>query len=300
MACDEGMDHGRQHCSGHAPVALHSLGVAAPAVTARVIRFPGKRAARLAAEKTGCRPSCRAPFSAFQRTASVNYFKLHIGDYLRDTAHLSLIEHGTYIRLLHVYYMRESPIPANQVTRLIGAKAKDEIAAVQSVLAEFFTPDGDAWRHKRCDAEIAAYQAKANRNREVGQKGGRPKRTDTESEPRENPNGFQKEPRENPDETLATSHKPLWDSEDLRSSGVPPSVPEGQEPPDDPPPDPRKALWDLGVSLLGARGRSVIGQAIKRVGEQKVATVLGGMAAKPPADPVPYFIGATQERGLVL
>jgi uncharacterized protein YdaU (DUF1376 family) len=82
------------------------------------------------------------------------------------------------------------------------------------------------------------------------------------------------------------------DSEDLRSSAVTPL--RGK------PPDPRKMLWDMGLSLLGNDARSVIGQAIKRVGEAKVGEILGSMAAKPPADPKPYFIKATQERGVVV
>jgi uncharacterized protein YdaU (DUF1376 family) len=32
----------------------------------------------------------------------VNYYERHIGDYLKDTAHLSLLEHGIYTRLLDV------------------------------------------------------------------------------------------------------------------------------------------------------------------------------------------------------
>jgi hypothetical protein len=48
----------------------------------------------------------------------VNYYERHIGDYLKDTAHLSLLEHGIYTRLLDVYYTRECPIPKAEVSRL--------------------------------------------------------------------------------------------------------------------------------------------------------------------------------------
>ena len=44
----------------------------------------------------------------------MNYYKRHIGDYLKDTAHLSLLEHGVYARLLDVYYTRETAIPDDQ------------------------------------------------------------------------------------------------------------------------------------------------------------------------------------------
>jgi uncharacterized protein YdaU (DUF1376 family) len=90
----------------------------------------------------------------------VNYYERHIGDYLKDTAHLSLIEHGVYGRLLDVYYTRECAIPVAQAERLIGVRTKEERAALENVLAEFFTVDAGALHHARCDREIARYQEK--------------------------------------------------------------------------------------------------------------------------------------------
>jgi uncharacterized protein YdaU (DUF1376 family) len=96
----------------------------------------------------------------------MNYYERHIGDYLKDTAHLSLLEHGVYGRLLDVYYTRESAIPADQAARLIGARSKDELAALQVVLAEFFVQEenGD-WVQMRCEDEIKRYQDKQGKAR---------------------------------------------------------------------------------------------------------------------------------------
>lgn len=85
----------------------------------------------------------------------MNFYKRHIGDYLKDTAHLSLLEHGIYTRLLDVYYTRESGIPDAQVARLIGARARDEMAALKSVLEEFFELTDGTWTQQRCEREIA-------------------------------------------------------------------------------------------------------------------------------------------------
>lgn len=90
----------------------------------------------------------------------MNYYERHIGDYLKDTAHLSLLEHGVYGRLLDVYYTRESAIPDTQAARLIGARTKDELAAMRAVLDEFFTLDGGHWHQARCDAEIESFHGK--------------------------------------------------------------------------------------------------------------------------------------------
>lgn len=90
----------------------------------------------------------------------MNYYERHIGDYLKDTAHLSLLEHGVYGRLLDIYYSREEPIPEAQAMRLVGARSEEERAAVAEVLREFFTLEDGNWRHGRCDEELAKYQDK--------------------------------------------------------------------------------------------------------------------------------------------
>lgn len=102
----------------------------------------------------------------------MNYYEHHLGDYLRDTAHLSMLEDGAYRRLLDVYYVKEQPIPADlkDACRLVRALSKQERDAVYRVLREFFEADPDGWRHKRCDIEIARYQdkqAKAKRSAEA-------------------------------------------------------------------------------------------------------------------------------------
>lgn len=90
----------------------------------------------------------------------MNYYERHIGDYIKDTSHLSLLEHGIYGRLLDVYYTREGAIPDAQAARLIGARSKEERDALSEVLAEFFELTDGHWHQGRCDAEIEAYQGK--------------------------------------------------------------------------------------------------------------------------------------------
>lgn len=90
----------------------------------------------------------------------MNYYERHIGDYLKDTSHLSLLEHGIYTRLLDVYYTREGAIPAREVARLVGARSTEEREALEVVLGEFFTLDGDVYVQARCDREIKRFNAK--------------------------------------------------------------------------------------------------------------------------------------------
>ena len=90
----------------------------------------------------------------------MNYYERHIGDYLKDTSHLSLLEHGVYTRLMDVYYTKETGIPKEDAARLVGAKSKDERLALDAVLKEFFILSADAFRQARCDREIARYKDK--------------------------------------------------------------------------------------------------------------------------------------------
>ena len=147
----------------------------------------------------------------------MNFYKHHIGDYAAATSHLTWDEDMAYTRLLRVYYQHEKPIPSDltQACRLARATTPAQKRAVKSVLEEFFALADDGWHQKRCDEEISAMQSRAEKNREIGKRGGRPKKTETE--PTNNPNGFEEETetvsKNNPSQKPETrSQKPERDS----------------------------------------------------------------------------------------
>lgn len=105
----------------------------------------------------------------------MNYYERHLGDYARDAAHLTMLEHGAYTLLLDRYYTTETGIPADQAYRVARARSREEKLAVDTVLAEFFTPENGAWIKGRVQEEIARAQAKIKAAQENGKKGGRPK-----------------------------------------------------------------------------------------------------------------------------
>jgi len=109
------------------------------------------------------------------RDAAVNYYERHLGDYAKDTAHLSMIEHGAYTLLLDRYYGTEEPIPAEQTYRVARAHTKEERAAVDTVLREFFILQETHWVHGRCQEEIEKAHKRITAARTNGVKGGRPK-----------------------------------------------------------------------------------------------------------------------------
>ncbi len=129
----------------------------------------------------------------------MNFYKRHIGDYIKDAGHLTLLEHGVYTRLMDVYYTREAGIPEDKAARLIGARSKDELQALQTVLTEFFELESGNWTQRRCEFEIAEALEKGEKNRENGKKGGRPRKSgnqsETESQSEQKPDGLFSENR---------------------------------------------------------------------------------------------------------
>lgn len=115
----------------------------------------------------------------------MNYYERHLGDYARDAGHLSLLEHGAYTLLLDRYYTTEQGIPQDQAHRVCRARTKEERAAVDAVLAEFFVLESGVWTNGRAEREIDKMQAKIEAARTNGKRGGRPKK---------NPAGTQEKP----------------------------------------------------------------------------------------------------------
>lgn len=119
----------------------------------------------------------------------MHYYKFDVSAWCLHTAHLTLEEEGVYLRLVNMYYDTEQPIP-NETQTVCRRLRLGNQEIVLAILAEFFTPSEDGWRNKRCDAELAAYHAKSERNRAVGRLGGRPKK-ETQMVSKQNPNETQ-------------------------------------------------------------------------------------------------------------
>lgn len=227
----------------------------------------------------------------------MNYYKRHIGDYAAATRHLSMLEHGAYTLLMDTYYTGEAPLPADvkATARKCGARTKDEIAAIETVLNEFFVLEDDGWHQKRCDDEIAAMLAKAQTNRDIGRRGGRPKKetqTVISGNPKETQTVSTNEKNRNRNVTQATSHKPLATSqysEPIGSGGLAP-------------PTDRDVIFANGVPLLTAAGvseknaRSMLAGLCKRHTEPAVVKALDDCARERPVEPVAWLQAALSAR----
>lgn len=128
----------------------------------------------------------------------MHYYKFDISAWALHTAHLTPEEEAVYFRLINFYYDTEHPIPVELAPVMRKLRMVSCIHVAETILAEFFQPSPEGWRHNRCDKEIADYHAKADRNREIGKLGGRP---------RKNPDVTQTVSAPIPPETPTTNYK---------------------------------------------------------------------------------------------
>lgn len=98
----------------------------------------------------------------------MNFYKHYIGDFQRDTGHLSLTERGAYLALMHHYYATEKPLPKDHsaLCRIAGAVTKPEQQAVKAVMC-FFTPMESGFVHNRIEAELEKAGKQADTNRRI-------------------------------------------------------------------------------------------------------------------------------------
>lgn len=102
----------------------------------------------------------------------MNFYKHWLGDYARDTADLSLMEHGAYRVMLDHYYTCRGDMPADlmKLERVCKARSSVERGAVQEIANRFFPINGDGRRHnKRADEEIERYKGQAMANQIIAE-----------------------------------------------------------------------------------------------------------------------------------
>jgi uncharacterized protein YdaU (DUF1376 family) len=218
----------------------------------------------------------------------LNYYEHHLGDYVRDAAHLSLIEEGAYRRLLDAYYIREAPLPAlvAECCKLARATSKLERAAVAMVLGEFFHLEPDGHHQRRADGEIAAFQKRLTHNRTVGKLGGRPRK----QKPENNRGVLPEKPEANP---LQTPVPNLSEAKASGSADAPPPKAEGRDAVTAP--AAIDLIFGLGLPLLLAanvkesNARSMLGLMRKLHGDQAVVAAVQRMADEQPVEPVAWL-----------
>lgn len=103
------------------------------------------------------------------------YMPLYIGDYLRDTMHLSTLEHGAYLLLIFAAWTRGGSIPDDDkfLSKTAGLSFQKWNLA-RGKISLFFTIRGGLWIHKRVTEESEKAQETSRKRSEAGKLGGRP------------------------------------------------------------------------------------------------------------------------------
>jgi uncharacterized protein YdaU (DUF1376 family) len=163
--------------------------------------------------------------------AGLIYYKRHLGDYAKDTGHLSALEHGIYTLLLDRYYSTERPIPEADAEKVGRVRTAQERAALQSVLDEYFKPHDGLWHHSYADKVIDKAHMKAGTSRANGKLGGRPPNVSRGTKATDKPKGNPEETRQVPGNNQALSiHHPLSINQKEKTfGGKPPYPPEFEE-----------------------------------------------------------------------
>ena len=91
------------------------------------------------------------------------YYQHHIGDFVKDTGNLTDSQAMAYLRLIWLYYDSESPLVNDPED--LAFSVRSDVATVSRLLKHYFTLDGNVWRHKRIDAEIAGYHKRGEKAR---------------------------------------------------------------------------------------------------------------------------------------
>lgn len=150
----------------------------------------------------------------------MHYYTRHLGDYAKDTGHLSLIEHGVYTVLLDWVYATERTLPEEKdaIYRICRAQNSPEKKAVDKVVAEFFPKRQDGHSNKRACEEIQAFQRKSDSARKANAV-----RWDSER----TPNGLHSDETRTPTRArvpLTNNQYPLKEEEAAGSGDFPESV----------------------------------------------------------------------------
>lgn len=95
---------------------------------------------------------------------------LYIGDYLRDTRHLTTLQHGAYLLLIMEYWTKgELPKDCEKIRKICGLTP--QLWRSNSLaIASMFTPD---WRHSRVERELQKAKEISLKRAVYGAKGGR-------------------------------------------------------------------------------------------------------------------------------
>lgn len=122
------------------------------------------------------------------------------GDYLKDTQHLTVYEHGTYLKLLLYCWSKEQPLPLDKKTiyRIGGASTKKQRVILEKILSEFFSKNETGFVNLKSQKIINIQNEKRQKLTENGRKGGLASQANAQAKLKQTPEQNQSIPEPEP------------------------------------------------------------------------------------------------------
>jgi uncharacterized protein YdaU (DUF1376 family) len=147
------------------------------------------------------------------------WMPVYIGDYLRDTEQLSDKEHGVYLLLLMHYWVKNGAI-GSDVERLARVAKTDPVTA-RFILGSYFTLDGENYKNKRADEEMAKAEKRRDSARQNGLNGGRPPKNNPQETGRLSSGKPKRNPDHNPQKSSSSSSSPSHTHKENIKNNIP-------------------------------------------------------------------------------
>lgn len=221
------------------------------------------------------------------------YYKRHLGDYAKKAGHLSVLEHGVYTLLLDAYYDTEQAPTKAEAIRKARVKSADELAALDAVLADFFTEIDGRFVQSRVEEEFLKAEEQAKTNANNGKKGGRPRKSKGITK------AAKAKSKAKPKETESVNFDNRNDTENNpkplihQSTNLEASTNVGADAPmDTKPADP---IWGTGLAYLMRCGleeqqaRKILGKLKQAAGDITAAGLLAEAEKQSITDPIPWL-----------
>lgn len=134
----------------------------------------------------------------------MNFYPHNIGDFAVATQYLDDASVGLFVRLLDRYMSTEKPIKTDWVSLAFQGERFEK---ANGLLKALFEETEEGWIYAPMADVIADYQAKAERNRVNGRKGGRPRKIQNPTETQMVSGGFLNETQKNLNQEPITNNQ---------------------------------------------------------------------------------------------
>ena len=97
----------------------------------------------------------------------MHFYPFNIKDYMYETQHLTLAEHGALRLLIDRIHLIERPLDADEenIFRLMCFDKEEDKEVIRRMLKEFFIKKKNGWTHQQSESDIRFYKSQSDRGK---------------------------------------------------------------------------------------------------------------------------------------